>query len=235
EHFEGDGATLRAHACQMGLEGIVSKRVNEPYRSGRGEHWIKSKCVERQEFVILGYVPSTVTRSSVGSLVVGYYEDGKLIYAGRAGTGFSAGIARALGQQLAKIKAAKPAFGRPLPVGVEKGVIWVEPRLGAEAEFRGWTHDDVLRQAAFKGLREDKSPEEVVREKARGSTTKNTKVASTGPWDVLSRFRLTHPERILWEGQGVTKQGLAEFYVDIADWILPHVVGRPLSLVRCPT
>jgi bifunctional non-homologous end joining protein LigD len=235
EHFEGDGATLLAHACQMGLEGIISKRANEPYRSGRGEHWIKSKCVERQEFVILGYVPSTVTRGSVGSLVVGYHEGGKLIYAGRVGTGFSAGMARWLGQQLNKVKAAKPAFGRPLPAGVEKGVIWAEPRLVAEVEFRGWTHDDVLRQASFKGLREDKPPEEVVREKARGSKTKDTKADSAGPSDVLGRFRLTHPERILWEGQGVTKQGLAEFCVDIADWILPHVVGRPLSLVRCPT
>jgi bifunctional non-homologous end joining protein LigD len=234
EHFEEDGATMLAHACRMGLEGIISKRRNEPYRSGRGEHWIKSKCVERQEFVILGYVPSTVSKGSVGSLVVGYYEDGKLIYAGRVGTGFSAEVARTLRQQLEKIKAARPAFGRPLPAGADKGVIWAEPRLVAEVEFRGWTHDEVLRQASFKGLREDKPPEEVVREKAPRSAKKSRTSERTAA-DVIAGVRLTHPERILWEGQGVTKQGLAEFYVEIADWILPHVIRRPLSLVRCPT
>jgi bifunctional non-homologous end joining protein LigD len=235
EHFEEDGATLLDHACRMGLEGIVSKRRNEPYRSGRGEHWLKSKCVERQEFVLLGYVPSSVSKAAVGSLVAGYYGGGKLMYAGRVGTGFSAEIARSLRQQLEKIKAAKPAFGKPPPAGVEKGVIWVEPRLVAEVEFRGWTHDDVLRQAAFKGLREDKPAEEVVREQARGAAKKSAKAPRTDVADALAGIRLTHPERILWEGQGVTKQGLAEFYVEIADWILPHVVGRPLSLVRCPT
>ena len=235
QHLEGDGAQMLEHACRMGLEGIVSKRRNEPYRSGRGEHWLKSKCVERQEFVLLGYVPSTVTKAAVGSLIVGYYEDGKLMYAGRVGTGYSAQVARSLRQQLEKIKAPKPVLGRPLPAGADKGVIWAEPRLVAEVEFRGWTHDDVLRQASYKGLREDKAPEEVVREKSSGSPKRAAAPRRTEAVDVLSRFRLTHPERILWEGQGVTKQGLAEFYIDIADWILPHLVRRPLSLVRCPT
>jgi bifunctional non-homologous end joining protein LigD len=235
EHFEQDGATMLAHACRMGLEGIVSKRKKEPYRSGRGEHRIKTKCVERQEFVILGYVPSSVSKGSVGSLVVGYYEGGKLMYAGRVGTGFSAGVARSLRQQLDKIKAAKPAFGKPLPAGAEKGVIWAQPRLVAEVEFRGWTHDGMLRQASYKGLREDKPAEEVVREKAPGSAKKAQPVQRGNAADVLAGVRLTHPDRILWEGQGITKQGLAEFCVEIADWILPHLVGRPLSLVRCPT
>jgi bifunctional non-homologous end joining protein LigD len=235
EQFEQDGATLLAHACRMGLEGIISKRRNQPYRSGRGEHWIKSKCVERQEFVLLGHVPSTVAKGSVGSLVVGYHEGGKLIYAGRVGTGFSAGVARSLRQQLEKIKAAKPAFAKPLPAGADKGVIWAEPRLVAEVEFGGWTHDDVLRQASYKGLREDKPAEEVVREKAPGSAKKPRTAGRIDAADAIAGVRLTHPERILWEGQGITKQGLAEFYVEIADWILPHLAGRPLSLVRCPT
>ncbi len=235
EHFETDGATMLEHACRMGLEGIISKRKNEPYRSGRGEHWIKSKCVDRQEFVLLGYVPSTVVKSAIGSLVVGYYDGGKPMYAGRVGTGFSAEVARSLRQQLEKIKAAKPAFDKPLPAGTEKGVVWVEPRLVGEVEFRGWTHDDVLRQASYKGLREDKPAEEVVREKAPRSQPRNRPAQRNDAADVLAGIRLTHPERILWEGQGVTKQGLAEFYVEIADWILPHLVGRPLSLVRCPS
>jgi len=235
EHLEQDGATMLDHACRMGLEGIISKRRNEPYRSGRGEHWIKSKCVERQEFVLLGYVPSTVAKGAVGSLVVGYYEAGKLVYAGRVGTGLSADVARSLRKQLEKIKAARPVLGKPLPAGADKGVIWAEPRLVAEVEFRGWTHDDVLRQASYKGLREDKPPEEVVREKASGSARKTKTAERADTANGIAGVRLTHPERILWEGQGVTKQGLAEFYVEIADWILPHLVGRPLSLVRCPT
>ncbi len=201
----------------------------------RGEHWIKSKCVERQEFVLLGYVPSTVAKGAVGSLVVGYYEAGKLVYAGRVGTGLSADVARSLRKQLEKIKAARPVLGKPLPAGADKGVIWAEPRLVAEVEFRGWTHDDVLRQASYKGLREDKPPEEVVREKASGSAKKTKTAERADTANGIAGVRLTHPERILWEGQGVTKQGLAEFYVEIADWILPHLVGRPLSLVRCPT
>ena len=236
EHLEQDGASMLDHACRLGLEGIISKRKGDPYRSGRGEHWLKSKCVKRQEFVLLGYVASTAAKGAVGSLVLGYYDAGKLVYAGRVGTGFSGAEARSLKQQLDKIKAGRPAFAKPLPAGVEKGVTWVEPRLVAEVEFGEWTHDNVIRQAAYKGLREDKPPEEVVREDAAGSPRKTRTAKHVDVTEgVVAGVRLTHPERILWEGQGVTKQGLAEFYIEIADWILPHLVGRPLSLVRCPT
>jgi bifunctional non-homologous end joining protein LigD len=228
DHMKEDGQTVLAHACRMGLEGIISKRADLPYCSGRGEHWLKSKCVLRQEFVIIGYVPSTAVSAAVGSLVLAYYDKEKLIHAGRAGTGFSEEQARALHDELESIAAEKPKFAKPIQPLSEKGVRWVSPLLVAEIEYRGWTTDRLLFQAAFKGLREDKTAEEVVLE--AGPTQIPAKPARS-----IASYRLTHPERLLWESAGVTKQGLAEFYAGICDWILPHVEGRVLSLVRCPS
>jgi bifunctional non-homologous end joining protein LigD len=228
EHLQEDGPRMLEHSCRLGLEGIISKRTDLPYRAGRGDHWLKSKCMLRQEFVIVGYVPSTASTGMVGALALGYYERGKLTYAGRVGTGFSAERARQLRDELEKINAKKPAFANALPAGAEKGVRWAEPRLVADVEYRGLTEERLVRQAALKGLREDKNPEEVILEVPAGSQPERAPAAPAG-------VRLTHPERILWEVPGVTKQGLADFYVEIADWILPHVTGRVLSLLRCPS
>jgi bifunctional non-homologous end joining protein LigD len=232
EHLEVDGPTMLEHSCRFGLEGIISKRKDLPYRSGRGDHWLKSKCIDRQEFIILGYVPSTADSRSVGALALGYHADGRLVYAGRVGTGWSADQARSLRDELETIVAKKPSLANQLPDGAEKGVRWVEPRLVAEIEFREWTHDRMLRAASFKGLREDKPAAEIVLETAPNTASKTAK---TPVARALAKVRLTHPERILWPEPGITKQGLAEFYAEIADWILPHVTGRALSLLRCPS
>ena len=226
------------HACRLGLEGIVSKRIDLPYRPGRGDHWLKTKSVLRQEFVILGYVPSTAAQGTLGSLLVGYYDGGILFYAGRVGTGYSGDHARSLRAELDKIAAKKPALGNNLPAGAEKGVRWAAPRLVCEVEFGGWTADRLIRQSVLLGLREDRPPEEI------GLETMPKEIAPSRPHPSLPRERaseasghrraLTHPERILWPEPGITKQGLADFYADIADWILPHIRGRVLSLVRCP-
>jgi bifunctional non-homologous end joining protein LigD len=228
DHMAEDGEIVLAHACRMGLEGIISKRIDLPYSSGRGEHWLKSKCVLSQEFVVVGYVPSTAVSKSIGSLVLGYYDKGRLVHAGRAGTGFSQERAAELYDELEAIRADRPEFATPLAALSEKGVKWVSPLLVAEVEYRGRTNDGLLFQAAFKGLREDRSPEEVVLEQAPSQIPAK-------PARLIASYRLTHPERILWEEEGVTKQGLAEFYADIADWILPHIKGRVLSLMRCPS
>ena len=268
EHIETDGATMLEHACRLGLEGVISKRTDEPYRSGRGEGWLKSKCVLRQEFVVLGYSPSEATKGAVGSLLLGYYDNGKLFYAGRAGTGLTSSEARRLRNELEKITARKHVFANRMPVGADRSVRWAEPKLVAEIEYRGWSRDGVLRQAAYKGIREDKDPKEIVREKevsvpnvARASTQAeignrtmakqaaekkgNRKTGAKkrvakpaqnlGSTNEFAGVHLTNPDRVLWDDQGVTKQALAEFYIDIADWVMPHLEDRVLSLVRCPS
>ncbi len=228
EHLETDGPTVLAHSCRLGLEGIISKRRDLPHRPGRGDHWLKAKCRQSQEFVILGYVASAAASRSVGALLLGYRAGGKLAYAGRVGTGWSAERAQSLWAALEEIRSAKPALAKPLPAGAEKGVVWCEPRLVCSVEYRDWTADGLVRQASFKGLREDKAAEETVLET-------QAKPAAGRARPEKASIKLTHPDRILWPGPGITKQGLADFYADIADWILPHVAGRVLSLKRCPS
>jgi bifunctional non-homologous end joining protein LigD len=228
EHLEGDGPTMFEHASRLGLEGIVCKRSDSPYRGGRSDQWLKVKGTLRQEFIILGYIPSTVAKGLVGALLLGYYDRGTLYYAGRVGTGYSGAQAKELCDALEKIAAPKPKLGNKLPEGQEKGVRWAQPRLVCEVEYRAWTADKLIRQSSFKGLREDRPAEEIVLE-----TVPDRPKSDVGR--ELIRARLTHPERLLWPEQGVTKEGLAEFYCDIADWILPHIGGRVLSLVRHPS
>jgi bifunctional non-homologous end joining protein LigD len=229
EHLaEHDGPTILEHTCRLGLEGIVSKRGDLPYKAGRGDHWLKSKCMLRQEFVIVGYIPSTAAPGTVGALLLGYYKDDKLHYAGRVGTGYSGAESRALRDALEEISASKPALVNALPAGAEKGVRWAKPQLVCEVEFRAWSRDRLILNSSFKGLREDEPAADVTLELAPAA-------ASEAEEADLAGVRLTHPERILWEEAGITKQGLAEFYSEIADWILPHVIERPLSLLRSPS
>ncbi|WP_173931345.1 DNA ligase D [Chelativorans sp. Marseille-P2723] len=224
EHFEEDGETVRKHACRLGLEGIVSKDRDAPYPTGRGRSWIKSKCSSRQELVIAGYVPSSTFRGAIGSLVLGYYEDGKLIPAGRVGTGFSHQVAEELFQRLEPMRVPKSPFSRKLTADEARQVKFVQPDLVAEVEFRNWTADGSIRHAAFRGLREDRNPGDVRRESGPGAAPEMPSPA----------VRLTHPDRLYWPDAGVTKQGLAEYYAEVWPRMGPFIVGRPLALVRCP-
>jgi bifunctional non-homologous end joining protein LigD len=225
EHFEEDGDLLLKHACRLGLEGVVSKVRTAPYRSGRGSLWLKSKCAQRQEFVIVGYLPSTTSRRMVGSLVVGYYREDRLAYAGRVGSGFSETTARDLWERLDLLRVTEPPVSG-VPPELTRRVRWVRPCLVAEVEYGSWTAGNVLRQAVFKGVRDDKpARENVVREEAD---------AAVAAPSVPESVPLTHPDRVYWPDVGITKQGLAEFYGTIWEWIAPHVMNRPLSLLRCP-
>ena len=230
---------LLKHACRMGLEGIVSKLADAAYHSGRGRDWIKTKCSDRQEFVVAGFAPSSADAHAVGALVLGYYESGKLRYAGRTGTGFTHDGARELYRKLKALKRATSAL-QPVPKE-ERGArapIWVSPELVAEVDFHGWTHGDRVRQASFQGLREDKPARQVVREVKAMAAKAKAAVKRSAPARnakaIVGGVTLSHPDRVYWEDAGVTKRDLAEFYTQIWKWMRPHVVGRPIALLRCP-
>jgi bifunctional non-homologous end joining protein LigD len=163
EHWIGRGEELFHKACTMGLEGIVSKRKNELYRSGRGKEWLKIKCVKSQEFVIGGFTDPAGSRANLGALLLGVYDNGKFRYAGRVGTGFNNKTLSDLHARLNRIESNSPSFVNP-PRGATKGVHWVKPHLVCEIAFTGWTSDGLLRHPSFKGLREDKPAGQVKRE-----------------------------------------------------------------------
>ncbi|MDQ0347487.1 DNA ligase D [Ancylobacter vacuolatus] len=233
EHLNEDGGDMLRHACRLSLEGLVSKRGDAPYRSGRGKDWVKSKCAFRQEFVIGGFTPSTSQKKAIGSLVLGVYDEGKLVAVGRVGTGFSQSVARDLHARLSGINRARSPFASTLTAQERRGVTFVAPELVAEVEFRGWTGDQHLRHAAFRGLREDKPAREIVREKpVEGESMAPEGSAARSA--ARSKVKLTHPDRVYWPEEGITKQGLADYYAEVWRHILPFVVARPLALLRCP-
>lgn len=225
-HFGESGAMVLRHACRLSLEGIVSKQADAPYRSGRGKTWIKSKCSARQEFVVAGYVPSTSSDQLVGSLVLGVFENGGLDHVGRVGTGFSHDVARQLRDRLDGMRIDENPFRGRLTADEARGVRFVRPDLVAEVEFRAWTADGNLRHASFRGLREDKPATDVVRESGP--------LSDKAPPPQRRRVTLTHPDRLYWPDDGITKQGLADYHAEVWPRIAPFIVGRPLALLRCP-
>jgi bifunctional non-homologous end joining protein LigD len=329
DHVVGDGPAFFARACQHGLEGIVCKRADSRYASGRGRSWLKVKCLSRQEFVIGGFTEPAGSRRHLGALLVGVLDpSGELSYAGKVGTGFTQASLAELAQRLTPLVQSEPPFANP-PSGAERrGVRWVRPSLVAEIAFVERTEEGLVRHASFQGLREDKAPEEVrletagetpkdsrvtqrsgARKKAsakkpkaaaakkpkaatakkpkaatakkpeaatakkpKAATAKKPKAAakpapgartavsarpparasaieksaadkstaparrtSPSPIDLdPSRLEITHPDRILYPDQGITKRELMLHYAKVARWMLPQVVLRPLMLVRCP-
>jgi bifunctional non-homologous end joining protein LigD len=264
DHVVGDGPQFFAHACRLGLEGIISKRRDAPYRSTRGADWLKVKCLKQQEVVIGGYTDPEGSRIGIGALLGGVYENGNLVYAGKIGTGFDNRVLRDLKKRLGALEQDSPPFAeRPQGVGRAH---WVKPELVAQVSFSEWTDDGRMRHPAFQGLRDDKSATSVVRERpsivedvveprlpsassSRRTARPRAKAAAPAPAKleaaadkravasreaIVAGVRLTHADRVLYPPQGTTKRELALFYESIAAWILPHLQGRPTTLVRCP-
>jgi len=263
EHLDTDGEAMFHKACELHAEGILSKRADAPYTAGRTSSWLKSKCLREQEFIIAGFTDSTEGTDRIGSLLLAYYEGKNLIYAGRTGTGFTQKLKRELRTTLNKLETKTLPFAKK-PADVRSDVHWVKPKLVAQVRFATWTADNLVRQAAFLGLREDKPATEVRREeptiapkpKADGKnkmerhpenkierhpepSAKDLRISSgtnakSRTLTVPTALRLTHPDKILDPATQLTKRELAEFYWAIAPHMLPHIAGRPLSLVRCP-
>ncbi len=231
--FDQPGAEVLAHACRLGLEGIVSKRKDQPYRSGRSADWIKSKCSARQEFVIGGYVPSSVSRRAIGALLLGYFEGETFVHVGKVGTGFTRQTAEALFQRLQPLRSDHSPFSKKLTSVEAREARYVRPDLVAEVEFGAWTADGHLRHASFQGLREDKPAREVTRE-ARPEAKETSMAEETSPASPAILKGLTHPDRLYWPDAGVTKLGLAEYYLDMWPLMKPFIAERPLALLRCP-
>ena len=248
QHTIGKGNAVYKNACQLGLEGIISKRADSIYASARTKMWRKVKCFHRQEFVIGGYTDPEGSRVGFGALVLGDYDDDvKLVYAGRVGTGFNDQQLKRLSAKLRKLEVKQTPFDE-CPQGKQLDKVhWVAPELVAEVRFIKWTDDKLIRQGSFKGLREDKDPQQVRRE-----DMKDKKVSSYidealqalrsgdhyAPEDsnrvAFAGIRLSNPDRVLWPEQGLTKRMLASYYEYIGDRMLPYISDRPLSLLRCP-
>jgi bifunctional non-homologous end joining protein LigD len=261
EHLESDGPTIFRNACRLRAEGIVSKLASSKYTSGRSSAWIKCKCLHEQELVIGGFTLPGAGHTGmrgVGALLLGYYDHAhkpaRLIYAGRAGTGFTQKTHKLLRDKLDALAQPKTPFDQPPSPSEARGVHWVKPTLVAQVRFATWTADHLVRQAAFLGLREDKPAIEVTRETSAPTPKSSKPPASraahtaTSPKAALRTptsnqqpttsnlppIRLTHPTKILDATSGLTKQALADYYWAVAPSMLPHIAGRPLSLVRCP-
>jgi bifunctional non-homologous end joining protein LigD len=244
----------------MGIEGIVSKQLDAPYRSGRTGSWTKAKCRAGQEVVIGGW---TLREGTVRSLLAGVYRGDALVYVGRIGTGYGREVAKALLPALKKLtRSTSPFRGDDAPPK-EKSVRWLEPSLVAEIEFAGWTDSGMIRQAAFKGLRHDKPARDVVaeiptptaspgvapsqehvpmqnrRSRAKHDATPARTVTAKRPGsETVLGVSISKPDKALWpdagDDQPVTKLNLAQYYESVGDWMLPHVAGRPCSLLRAP-
>jgi bifunctional non-homologous end joining protein LigD len=193
-HVTGRGDAVLREACQLGLEGIVSKRADLPYRAGRGGGWTKAKCIARQELVIGGFTDPEGSRQGVGALLVGHHQDGALRYAGKVGTGFTVASANAVRARLEPLEVPACPFTPPLAGRLGREAHWVKPRLVAEVAFTEWTSDGKIRHPSFQGLREDKRAEDVVREDvAAAGTADDAPQAAKGRSAVKAPVARTSP------------------------------------------
>lgn len=233
--FEQPVESLLDSACRLQLEGLIGKRAGSPYTGRRSADWIKLKCKQRQEFVIVGFTDPKGSRSGFGALLLALHDPdtGELRYAGKVGTGFSATTLDSIHARLKPLEIGKPALPRP-PTGAEaRGVHWLKPKLMAEVAYAQMTRDGVVRHSVFHGLRDDKPASAIDLERAMPAKTV-PKAKRAKATEGLGDLRLTHPERIIDASIGATKRQIAEYYAGVSQWILPQLKDRPVALVRAP-
>jgi bifunctional non-homologous end joining protein LigD len=259
DHFQTAGDAVLQSACRMNLEGIISKLLDSKYRSGRTGDWTKSKCRAGHEVIIGGF---THEAGRLRSLIAGVHRGKQFVHVGRIGTGFGRDVVHKLMQRLQPLVTESNPFDGETAPRKEKNVRWVKPELVAEVEFAGWTAAGNVRQAAFKGLREDKPAAEVEAEepapaeevelkqpkKGRGKTSaasvpesaksvRTSRMSATGAAVVMG-VPISKPDKPLWEKQkseaAVTKLDLATYFETVGEWIMPHIQGRPCSIIRAP-
>ena len=245
DHFITAGDAVLLSACRMDLEGIISKRLDAPYRSGRSESWGKSKCRQGHEVVIGGW---TTTGDAFRSLIAGINRDGELVHVGRIGTGFGRDVVERIMPRLKALETdINPFKGKTAPKKAT-GIHWVRPELVAEIQYAGFTGDGSIRQASFKGLREDKPAAEVEAETPAPATT--TELSEPAPTAIRTKtvtprgstpvmgVTISHADKPLWpdanDGKPVTKLELAQYYEAVGEWLLRHIKGRPCSMIRMP-
>jgi bifunctional non-homologous end joining protein LigD len=235
-HVKGYGKESFAAACEAGMEGIVGKKPDSIYSGKRNDDWIKIKCDKRQEFVIGGYTLSDKRSSGVSSLLLGVYEGEDLIYAGRAGTGISENDMKILESKFEGLKCSKPPFKEVPKTKPNEKITWLEPKLAAEIKFAEWTKDNLLRQASYKGLREDKDTKDIKREKAEGILPQsNDEEGRYMEKDlIIEGVKISSPDKIIYNELDITKEEVIRYYSKVAEHMLPYVRHRILSIVRCP-
>ena len=248
EHFETDGELLYEQVRKLGLEGILAKRADSPYRAGRSSAWLKIRTRRSDDFVVVGFTAPKGTRSGFGALHLGQYVNGELVYTGRVGSGFSDTQLAEVRARLDGMRRREPPCGGPIPQ--EKGTSWVEPLLVCEVEYTEWTEEGLLRQPVFLRFRDDKGPEECVGSGAAGQRSSGE--AGKEDTDKIPRSRslprdeevagppgnrqvpITNPTKVFWPDDGYTKGDLIDYYRAVGPWILPYLADRPVVLTRYP-
>jgi len=237
DHVVGEGRAFFQAACKLGLEGIVSKNANGRYRPGRNTDWLKTKCLARQEMVVGGFTDPEGARSGVGALLVGTWEGDELRWAGKVGTGvgWTHAFLVDLRRRLEALSMPSSPFQPPVAdAWLRRHAHWVRPELVVEVAFSEWTNDGRVRHASIQGVRADKVTEEVVRERPvspKKGRAPGLSEASDGP--LVRGVRISHPERVVFADVGLSKEDVARYYDAVAEKMLPHVAGRPLTLLLC--
>lgn len=234
DHVAGDGAAFLTAAAEHGLEGVVAKRADRPYTTGRSRDWLKIKCHLRQEFVVGGWTDPQGSRAHFGALHLGLYEGDRLVYVSKVGTGFDGRMLALVWERLQPLARGTSPFDAGPPRG--PGHHWVEPRLVAEVRFTEWTIDGGIRHPAFLGLRDDKRPRDCRREAPVGhgkAPVVSPATRRAGARDA-PRVSISNATKVFWPEEGYTKGDLVAYYEAVAPWLLPYLAGRPLVLTRYP-